>query len=195
MKKNRHFRRIPDYIDLEVSRTRSRHVIVAAIIEVTKAEVERGKLRYFGFDIKEGHVTCKEKITPDHLTGLFARKNLYGIERIRKDLPKVKKTYWWEVPNFGDFSKGYHSRHWDRDVYQREFEPPREWDILVSIIGKTEDRFKFKAEISAHLDKQDPYFKKELFFAICSCNCNIVLFFSNLIGKLYFCIDRNATFL
>ena len=166
MKKNRHFRRIPDYIYLEVSRTESRHVIVAAIIEVTKAEVERGKLKYFGFDIKEGHVTCKEKITPDQIAGLYARRNLYGIERIRKDLPKVKKTYCWESPNFGDSSKGYHSTYWDREVYQRELEPPREWDILTSIISETGDSFRFKAGISAQLDKQDPDFRKDLFFAI-----------------------------
>lgn len=166
MKKNRHFRRIPDYINLELSRTESRHIIVAAIIEATKVEVERDKLRYFSFDIKEGVVTYRERITPDYLDGLFARRNINGTELIRKDLPKVRKTYYCESPNFGDSSKGYHSTYWDREVYQRELEPAREWDILISIISETEDRFKFKAEISAKLDKQDLNFEKDLFFAI-----------------------------
>ena len=166
MKKNRHFRRIPDYIDLEVSRTESRHIIVAAIIEATKVKVERGELRHFGFNIQEGKVTCNERIAPDHLSGLFARKNLYGIEHIRRDLPKIRKTYCWETPNFGDSSKGYHNTYWDREVYQRELEPPREWDILTSIISETEDQFKFKAEISTQLDKHDSDFRKDLFFAI-----------------------------
>lgn len=166
MKKNYHFRRIPDYIDQELSRIQSQYVIVAAVIDVTKTDIASGRFRHVGIQMNEGNIFVPETITPDMMKGIYARRNRNGIIWILKDLPKVTKTYWWESPNFGDPTKGYHSNYRDIQVYQRQLEPPRDWEITLSILVENESHLRIKAEIATVLDRQDNYFKKDLFFAI-----------------------------
>lgn len=166
MKKNYHFRRIPDYIDQELSRIQSQYVIVAAVIDVTKADIASGRFRHVGIQMNEGNIYVPETITPDIMKGIYARRNRNGIIWILKNLPKVTKTYWWESPNFGDPTKGYHSNYRDIQVYQRQLEPPRDWEITLSILVENESHLRIKAEIATVLDRQDNYFKKDLFFAI-----------------------------
>lgn len=166
MKKNFHFRRIPDYIDQELSRVQSQYVIVAAVIDVTKTDIANGKFRHVGIQMNEGIVSVPETITPDMMKGIYARRNRNGIIWKLKNLPKVTKTYWWESPNFGDPTKGYHNNYRDIKVYQRQLEPPRDWEITLSILVEDEFRLRIRAEIATVLDRQDNYFKKDLFFAI-----------------------------
>ena len=166
MKKNFHFRRIPDYINQELSRIQSQHVIVAAIIEATKAEVANGAYKHVGIRIHDSKVVIPDTLTPDMIKGLYARRNRNGIIWVLRDLPKVSKTYWWESPNFGDPTKGYHSNYRDIDVYQRRLEPPRDWEINLSIISEDESHIRIKARLVAVLDRRDDYFKKDLFFAL-----------------------------
>ena len=166
MKKNYHFRRIPDYIDQELSRIQSQYVIVAAVIDVTKTDIASGRFRHVGIQMNEGNIYVPETITPDMMKGIYARRNRNGIIWILKDLPKVTKTYWWESPNFGDPTKGYHSNYRDIDVYQRRLEPPRDWEINLSIISEDESHIRIKARLVAVLDRRDDYFKKDLFFAL-----------------------------
>ena len=166
MKKNYHFRRIPDYIDQELSRIQSQYVIVAAVIDVTKTDIASGRFRHVGIQMNEGNIYVPETITPDMMKGIYARRNRNGIIWILKNLPKVTKTYWWESPNFGDPTKGYHSNYRDIQVYQRQLEPPRDWEITLSILVENESHLRIKAEIATVLDRQDNYFKKDLFFAI-----------------------------
>ena len=166
MKKNYHFRRIPDYIDQELSRIQSQYVIVAAVIDVTKTDIASGRFRHVGIQMNEGNIYVPETITPDMMKGIYARRNRNGIIWILKDLPKVTKTYWWESPNFGDPTKGYHSNYRDIQVYQRQLEPPRDWEITLSILVENESHLRIKAEIATVLDRQDKYKKKDLFFAI-----------------------------
>lgn len=164
-KKNYHFRRIPDYIKQELARTQSQYLIVAAIIDVIKSDISSGKFHHAGIHMDESRVVVPETITPDMMKGLYARRNRNGIIWILKDLPKVTKTYWWESPNFGDPSKGYHSNYRDIKVYQRQLEPARDWDIKLSILLEDEYHIRFKAQIAAFLDREDLYFEKDLFFA------------------------------
>ena len=166
MKKNFHFRRIPDYINQELSRIQSQHVIVAAIIDATKAELANGALRHLGIRIHDDQVVIPDSLTPDMIKGIYARRNRNGIIWILRDLPKVTKTYWWESPNFGDPAKGYHSNYRDIKVYQRRLEPPRDWEISLSIVSEDEIRIRIKAELAALLDRHDAHFKEDLFFAL-----------------------------
>lgn len=166
MKKNYHFRRIPNYIDQELSRIQSQYVIVATVIDITKTDIASGRFRHVGIQMNEGNIYVPETITPDMMKGIYARRNRNGIIWILKELPKVTKTYWWESPNFGDPTKGYHSNYRDIQVYQRQLEPPRDWEITLSILVEDESHLRIKAEIATVLDRQDNYFKKDLFFAI-----------------------------
>lgn len=166
MKKNIHFRRIPDYINQELSRIQSQHVVVAAIINTTKDTIARGDFRHAGISMDDGKILIQDILTPDMINGIYARRNRNGIIWVLKDLPKVNKTLWWESPNFGDPDRGYHSNYRDIKVYQRRLDPPREWEISISILSEDESKVKIKAEILTVLDKMDASFEEDLFFAI-----------------------------
>lgn len=166
MKKNVHFRRIPDYIEQELRSIESQHVIAAAIINASMAEISRGKYRHLGICFNDGNLVVPESISPDKLAGIYARRNRNGIVWVLRNLPKITKTYSFESPNFGDPDKGYHTTYWSRKVYQRRLEPPRDWELSLSIISQDEESVRIKVAINAILDRQHPDFRKDLFFAI-----------------------------
>ena len=166
MANNSHFRRIPSYIERELHSIQSQHIVVAAIITPTKADIARGAFRNLGLRLDNGMVLHPEFLSPDDLSGLYARRNRNGIIWKLTNLPKVSKMYSIESPNFGDPSKGYHTTCWSRMVYQRRLEPPRDWEFILSTLSEQEDRIRIKIAINAILNRQHPDFKRDLFFAI-----------------------------
>ena len=166
MKHNIHFRRIPDYIEQELRSIESQHIIAAAIINASNAEISRGAYHHLDICINEGKVTCPEVIYPEKLSGIYARRNRNGIVWIFKNLPKNTKTYSFESPNFGDPYKGYHTTYWSREVYQRRLEPPRDWELALKVISQDEKHVRIKVAINTILDQNHPDFRKDLFFAV-----------------------------
>lgn len=166
MKRNKHFRRIPDYIEQELLNTQSLHVIVAAIINASLSDIARGEYKNLGIKASDGVIEKPDIIYPDELVGLYARRNRNGIVRVHKDLPKITKTYSFESPNFGDYSRGSHTTFFTREVFQRSFDPPRDWEIALTVLNQNTDYITIKAEILTPLDQTAPDFKEDLFFAI-----------------------------
>lgn len=166
MKKNIHFRRIPNYIEKELSNIQSQHIIVAAIIDASMSEIASGAYRHLGVKLSDGNIECPEIIFPDKLSGIYARRNRNGIVWVLKHLPKITKTFSFDSPNFGDPDKGYHTTYIDREVYQRRFEPPRDWEISLKVISQSEERIRIKAEINTIIDRHHLDFRSNLFFAI-----------------------------
>lgn len=166
MRKNFHFRRIPDHIEQELRNIQEQHVIVATIINIQKSDIARGSYRHLGIKMVEGDVQYPDIIYPDELIGLYAHRNRNGKVWILKDLPKVVKTFSFDSPNFGDPDKGYHTTYIDREVYQRRFEPPREWTVSIKLISQDAEHIRIKVQISAILDRSHPDFRSDLFFAV-----------------------------
>lgn len=166
MKQNIHFRRIPDYIEQELCNIQSQHVIVAAIINASKSEIIRGVYRHLGIKESEGIIQSPEILQPDKLSGIYARRNRNGIVWVLKHLPKITKIYSFESPNFGDPDKGYHTTYWDRKIYQRRLEPPRDWELSLSILSQDKETFRIKVAVNTILDRNHPDFRNDLFFAI-----------------------------
>ena len=164
--KNFHFRRIPDYIEQELRLVQSQHIVVAAIINATETDIARRGYRHLGIISQNGEISFPDSITPDKLAGIYARRNRNGIVWIHKNLPKIIKTFSFDSPNFGDPDKGYHTTYIDREVYQRTFEPPRDWEFTLSQIDHTESHYRLKIQINTVLDRQHHDFRKDLFFAI-----------------------------
>ena len=166
MRNNKHFRRIPDYIEQELRNIQGQHVIVAAIINIQKYDISRGDYSHLGIKMVNGNVQYPDSIYPEKLAGIYARRNRNGIVWILKDLPKVIKTFSFESPNYGDPDKGYHTTYIDREVYQRRFEPPREWAISISLVSQDEKQARIRVQIKTILDRQHHDFRRNLFFAI-----------------------------
>ena len=162
---NYHFRRTPDYILKEVSKAKSKHVHVIAFIPTTKQAIADGQLSRFGIKLTDNMIICPETLTPDKLKGLYARRNRFGQEIPLKDLPQIPKTYYWDVPNFGDPEKGYHEVSRTMMVYQRLHIPAREWDISLNV-ENGENGITIVAKTFLPLDKESTTFQEDLFFAI-----------------------------
>ena len=129
--KNSHFRRIPDHIEQELRNVQSQHIVIAAIVSASKPDIASRTYRHLGIRVDAGNLSFPDIITPDKLEGIYARRNRNGIVWIHKNQPKVIKTFSFDSPNFGDPSKGYHTTYIDREVYQRTFEPPRDWETVL----------------------------------------------------------------
>ena len=66
--------------------------------------------------------------------GPYSTKNREGWETKRDDLPKITRTFTFDVPNWGDPSNGYHSVDQDREVYQRDYFDPPNFAIRISCL-------------------------------------------------------------
>lgn len=166
MKKNLHFRRIPDYIEQELQNTKSQRVIIAAIINTSMTDISQGSYSHLNIRLQEGELVIPDVVYPDNMSGIYARRNRDGVVHVLKDLPKVTRTFSFDSPNFGDPAKGYHTTYIDRSVYQRRFDPPRDWEIALQALSQDEKTVCIKATINTTLDRQDTDFNKDLFFAI-----------------------------
>ena len=93
--------------------------------------------------------TFPSRIVPEPAFGTYSLRNVEGQEIVRRDLPMVTKTFSAETPNWGDWSNGSHEISWDRDVYQRDFIPPKELEISVELLTTERERVPFSFSGSA----------------------------------------------
>ncbi|HEX2654102.1 MAG TPA: hypothetical protein VHN11_10675 [Xanthobacteraceae bacterium] len=105
---------------------------------------------------------------PDEKMGPFSNRNRNGWDVIRRDLPMITKTFYWESPNFGDAATyGTHMHFWDRKVYQREFYEPRNYSILARTLKATSTGgYAIHLRIGQELSRTEQGFKDELLFML-----------------------------
>lgn len=166
MRKNLHFRRIPDYINRELDGIESPFVVVSATLKVSLEDIAKGEYRNLGITINEGELSFNPSFLPPPANGTHSRTNLNGKIIPLKDKPKVPKKYYWISPNFGDFSKGTHLSSRTIMVYQKLFIAPREWRISLQVLKQDEKFILLKVAIDTILDRNSPTFNDDLFFAI-----------------------------
>ena len=171
MGKNLHFRRIPDYVEQGIERIESPYILVATTLVVKEEQIKTGEFEYLGIQFIDNKLNISKVISPENLKGRYAKRNLNGYDIVHRDLPKIHKTYSWEVPNFGDPDKGYHEICVTRLVYQRKHIAPREWCIRVELLKEEHlddgvRLFTFKITVDTILCKTESLFRDDLFFAL-----------------------------
>jgi hypothetical protein len=107
--------------------------VVVAVVKRIRAEEVSGYAD-LGMSVSAGEVLLPKPFVPDVEAGRYSRANVEGKDLVRKDLPMVEKTSSWESPNCGDWSKGSHTRSITRDVYQRDFIPPKEVELSLTLL-------------------------------------------------------------
>lgn len=171
MGKNLHFRRIPDYIEQGIERIESPYILVATTLVVKEEQIKAGEFEHLGIQFIDNKLNISEVISPQNLKGRYAKRNLNGYDIVHRDLPKIHKTYSWEVPNFGDPDKGYHEICVTRLVYKRTHIAPREWSIRVECLKEEHiddggRLFTFKITVDTIFCKTESLFRDDLFFAL-----------------------------
>lgn len=101
---------------------------------------------------------------PSPGAGKYSKANVFGWEKVRKDLPKEKRTYGFWAPNYGDWSKGSHYVSHEREVYPREFYPPKEVELSIASVGKVAGGHKVKFAVEQVINQRTPHFHQELLY-------------------------------
>jgi hypothetical protein len=162
------FRKTPDSIVNKAARL-GNEIVVAAVKRISGADLAAGVYQHLGMTLINGEPRFSERVMPNTETGRFSLWNAQGQEVIRKDLPMVPKTFTFEAPNYGDWSHGSHEVSWGRDVYQREFIPPAEDELSVTLLRSepgADPQFVFRFRVERILDRRAEDFAAELFAAV-----------------------------
>lgn len=98
--------------------------------------------------------------------GRYSLRNQDGWEVVRRDLPKIWKTISFDVPNFGDWSKGSHPVDQSRLVYQRNFISPPALEITIEQLAKQGDSIIFQFSVDMSFDPKSTDSDPDLLFAL-----------------------------
>lgn len=130
----------------------------------TDKDFASGNYAHLNLPNSEGEVSS---YIPDIAMGPSSHRNQHGWEVVRKDLPKIDKTFYWESPNFGDASRfGTHISSYTREVYQREYFEPKFYNICSMMISDNGIEKIYLIYVSCLLDKNSEKVKDELFFCM-----------------------------
>lgn len=137
-------------------------IVVACAKLLREADIPR--YSPLGLAIVEGQLTLPAPSLPNPAAGKFSRANVEGLEKVRRDLPKIPKELEIESPNWGDSSNGTHTVTWTRQVYPREFYPPKEVPLSITLLEKKSDAWVVKFAIDQVISRRTGSFEQELLY-------------------------------
>ena len=130
MKKN--INKIPETIYKKLETITSNEIVVGCAIKFRKEDILSGKLSGLGIKLDQNGLQFPLSVIPSKDSGKYSNININGREIIRKDLPKEIHYNSIENPNYGDSYNGTHTVNLPYEKYPRDFQPPRELEILIS---------------------------------------------------------------
>jgi hypothetical protein len=111
-----------------------------------------------------GALVTPPPAVPDPAAGKYSEANVHGMARVRRDLPMIQKTFSFDSPNWGDWSRGSHEVSHTRDVYRRDYYPPKEVELVVEILDTNANGYSVKFEINQVLSRRTKNFNQELLY-------------------------------
>lgn len=135
------FNKIPSHIQETVKQLGNQPIRIAGSRTVPLDQIRSGYFEPIGVLLNgnDSLMLPEEPVIPPETSGPWARRNINGWEKLQKDLPKEPRSFTFEVPNFGDHSKGTHDITQIRQCYQRLFIPPLQASIGVYCLDDSED--------------------------------------------------------
>lgn len=160
--------KIPGYIRGRVRGLSRDELVVACVKKILPKSIEDGVYTHLDLRMEAGSPVFPAEVLPKPDTGRFSKANVHGKELVLKERPMVTQTVSVLTPNFGDWSRGSHYVHLDREVYQRKFLPPKELVIKVERIGDdaTTGALLVKFTVDQVLDRRKASFDDELLYTL-----------------------------
>jgi hypothetical protein len=138
-------------------------IVVACVKRIKPQDIDR--YAHLGLKVSGGQLVTPESQVPSPTSGRYSRANLEGRDVVRKDLPMVTRSYSWETPNWGDWSYGSHTQSVTREVYQRDFIPPKELELTISLLEMSgTGEFVVKFAIDQTLTRKAADFETDLLY-------------------------------
>lgn len=162
----RNLNKLPPVISNSLENIKTDLVVIAATKLIRPSEIAT-TYRHLSFPAEVGEA---ESVLPPLDVGKYSTRNQHGWEVVRRDLPMITKTYYWETPNFGDASTyGTHLHYQDREVYQREFHEPRMYRLTIEKLRASasgDNPAAYRIALDHQLDRANPLFEQELMFML-----------------------------
>jgi hypothetical protein len=162
----RNLSKIPESVRSSLNNIKTDLIVVGSTRLLTPHDMSEA-FRHLAFPID---LAASVDTLPQQAMGKYSTRNVDGWEVVRRDLPMITKTYYWETPNFGDASTyGTHSHYQDREVYQREFHEPRGYRISVSKLKEASapnGPAAYRFTLDHQLDQSSPLYDSELLFML-----------------------------
>lgn len=102
------------------------------------------------------------EIVPEIKNGHASKYNQRTKIVTLNDLPKIDKTFTWDSPNFGDWSKGSHEVERTMKVRQKVYFEPLFLSLGIEKLKETDKEIGFKFTINRLLSKTNKSFEVEL---------------------------------
>lgn len=156
----RNLLKIPPTI-LERIRTFDQDDVLAATVKSIRPE-EVSSYAKLGISLTGDTLNTPPPAPPDPRAGRYSSANLFGWDKVRKDLPKITKEFGFWAPSWG--SGSYHYVSHEREVYQRDFFPPKEVDLSVEMVERRGETFLVKFAIDQVINRRTSNFEQELLY-------------------------------
>lgn len=135
-------------------------MVAATVKLVLPSNIER--YAALGVSLNGDEIGLPDPQPPNPAAGRYSNANLYGMEKIRKDLPKVTKSYGFWAPSWN--SGSYHYVSHDREVYVREIYPPKQVNLSIVLVERRGEGFLLRFAIDQVINRQTSNFEQELLY-------------------------------
>ncbi len=161
MKKN--YNKIPKEIMKKITESSNQYFKVGVKEKITDKNI--GHFENVGVKWKNNELVAEDSVLPSSNNGRYSRYNREGRSVIRKDLPKVDKTFWGEGYPYGNKKCSKVSFFYTRGVWQVEEWIPQYLEIDIDVEYDKDDVFVI-FEVNTIIDKYREDFEKDLLFAM-----------------------------
>lgn len=152
--------RVPQSILQRLATFDQDDVVAATVKLILPADIDR--YAHLGLSLVDDVLSLPYAQPPNPSAGRYSNANLYGMEKVRKDLPKIKKSYGFWAPSWG--SGSYHYVSHDREVYIREIYPPKQVNLSIALVERRGEGFLLKFAIDQVISRRTPNFQQELLY-------------------------------
>jgi hypothetical protein len=152
--------KVPGHILQRLATFDQDDVVAATVKLVLPADIAR--YTQLGISLDGDDVSLPDPQPPSPAAGRYSNANLYGMEKVRKDLPKVTKSYGFWAPSWK--SGSYHYVSHDREVYIREVYPPKQVNLSIALVERRGEGFLLRFAIDQVLSRRTPNFEQELLY-------------------------------
>lgn len=159
-------RRIPPGMLEKVAGLPTDLCVAACTMKIPKQTIQDGQYSHIGLVWNDTAPAFPAKVVPNPRNGSYSFANIEGKEIVHRDRPMVSKSFSVSTPNFGDWSKGTHLVDLTRQVYQREYVPPRELAIIIQLLAEdiSAQSYVFSFTIEDVLNRTNVFFEQRLLF-------------------------------
>lgn len=158
----KNFRQIPESILQRLRTFEMDDVIVACAKRLRPVDV--GKYQRLGLRLENGELRIPPPFVPDASAGKYSKFNVEGKDIVLKDVPMIKKEFCFLAPDWGDWSNGSHLVCHTRDVYERDFIPPKEVEISITLLDDRDGVFFTKFAVDQVINRRSPNFETDLLY-------------------------------